>query len=65
MILVEILKWKNDKAICLVYADTADQLGPKVINDAGKELTLFKGSMAYLANGDVYVLGETWAKIGG
>lgn len=60
MKLIEIVKWEGSHvAVALIYADQASDLGT-TLND----LTLSKGSMAYLANGNVYVLGTTWAKIG-
>jgi len=61
--LIDVLKWENDKAVVLAYADASTDLGPTLIQN-GKALTLSKGSLAYLANGDVYVLGATWAKVG-
>ena len=60
MKVVEILKWEaSQKAIALCYADASSDLVTKL-----GDLTLSKGSMCYLANGDVYVLGDTWAKVG-
>ena len=61
MKLIDVLKWEGTQlAVALVYADAEADLGTTL----GK-LTLSKGSLAYLADGTVYVLGTTWAKIGG
>jgi len=60
MKLIEVLKWEASQvAVALVYADASSDLGTEL-----GTLTLSKGSLAYLANGDVYVLGATWAKVG-
>lgn len=60
MKLIEVLKWEaSHVAVALVYADSASDL----VTTLG-DLTLSKGSLAYLANGKVYVLGETWSKVG-
>lgn len=64
MKLIEVIKWENDKAVVLVYADSAADLGPTLVNN-GKTLTVSKGSLGYLADGKVYVFGNTWTKIGG
>lgn len=61
--LIEVIAWENDKAVCLCYGDSAADLGPTLVRN-GKALTLAKGSIAYLANGNVYVLGDTWQKVG-
>lgn len=61
MKLIDILKWEAaHKAVALVYADAALDLGTDLDN-----LELSKGSLAYLASGEVYVLGNDWTKIGG
>lgn len=61
MKLIEVIKWEASQvAVALVYADQASDLGTTL----GK-MTLSKGSLAYLATGEVYVLGSTWSKMGG
>lgn len=60
MKVIEILKWEaSQKAVALCYADESSDL----VTELGG-LTLSKGSLAYLADGDVYVLGDTWTKVG-
>ena len=59
--LIDAMKWEASQvAVAIVYADSAADLGTKL-----GALTLSKGSIAYLANGSVYVLGDSWTKIGG
>lgn len=58
MKLIKILKWEASKvAVAQVFAQDASDLAT-VIND----LQLTSGSVAYLANGDVYILGNEWTK---
>ena len=59
---IEAIKWEATKrAVVLVYADASTDLGTKV-----KGIDISSGSLAYLANGDVYVFnGTQWNKIGG
>lgn len=60
MKLIAVLKWEaSQKCVALVYADASTDLSTTL-----NGLTLTNGSLAYLANGDVYVLGATWAKVG-
>lgn len=61
--LIEVIQWENDKAVALCYADASTDLGPTVSRN-GKSLTLAKGSLAYLSNGEVYVYGNSWTKMG-
>ena len=62
MKLIEVIKWEaTKKAVVLVYAaastDLADEVG---------DINISSGSMAYLANGKVYVYdGTNWNEIGG
>ena len=62
MKLIEAIKWEaSHKAIVIVYADSSSDLASEL-----KDLTISSGSLAYLANGDVYVFnGTNWTKIGG
>lgn len=61
MKLISTLKWEASKVcIALVYASTSSDLATTL-----GDITLSAGSLAYLANGDVYVLGSSWTKIGG
>jgi len=63
MKLIEAIRWEGDKlAVCIVYADSANDLTDELPNN----LMLASGSLAYVANGNVYVFnGTAWAKIGG
>lgn len=62
MKLIEVIKWEaSHKAIVIVYAESSSDLAGEL-----KDLTISSGSLAYLANGDVYVFdGSDWNKIGG
>lgn len=62
MKLIEAIKWEaSHKAVVIVYADSSSDLASEL-----KDLTISSGSLAYLANGDVYVFnGTNWTKIGG
>lgn len=66
MKLVEVIQYENDKAICLVYANTQADLGTVLIRN-GKQLVLSAGSFGYTPNGKFYVYdGEgNWAPLGG
>lgn len=60
MKIVDILNWDgNHLAVALCYADEESDLVQEV---AGTKLS--KGSLCYLGNGDVYVLGDEWTKVG-
>lgn len=60
MKIVQIMNWdKSHLAVALCYADNEGDL---VTTLSGTELS--KGSICYLSNGDVYILGETWTKVG-
>lgn len=52
MTLIEAIRWIGDKlAICIVYADSANDLTDELPNN----LMLAAGSLAYVSNGNVYV----------
>lgn len=60
MKIIEILKWEaSKKAVALCYANEASDL----VTTLG-DLVLSNGSLCYFGNGDVYVLGDTWTKVG-
>lgn len=62
MKLIEVIKWEaTHKAIVLVYAAASTDLADEL-----KDINISAGSMAYLANGKVYVFdGTNWNQIGG
>jgi len=62
MKLIEVIKWEaSNRAVVLIYAGSSSDLAATL-----KTMIISSGSLAYLANGDVYVFnGTQWNKIGG
>lgn len=65
MKLIEVIKWEaTNRAVVIVYADSSSDLDNVI--EKQSRLLISAGSLAYLANGDVYVFnGTNWTKIGG
>lgn len=65
MKLIEVIKWEaTNRAVVLVYAASSSNLAGEITRM--NPLTISSGSLAYLANGKVYVYdGTNWNEIGG
>ena len=65
MKLIEVIKWEaTNRAVVLVYAKSSSNLGSVI--EKQNRLLVSSGSLAYLANGKVYVYdGTDWNEIGG
>lgn len=60
MKLISVLKWEANKvAVALVFASSAEDL-----TDHIGDLFLSRGSLAYLADGSVYVFDFEWTEVG-